>query len=58
MEWLIKSYTDEGDTILDFTCGSGTTLLAAKNLKRKCYGIEKEEKYCEIAMNRIKNFSE
>ena len=55
MEYLIKTYTNEGDTILDFTCGSGTTLLAAKNLKRKCYGIEKEEKYCEITVNRIKN---
>lgn len=55
MEYLIKTYTNEGDTILDFTCGSGTTLLAAKNLKRKCYRIEKEEKYCEITVNRIKN---
>ena len=53
MEYLVNTYTNEGDTILDFTCGSGTTLVAAKRLKRKCYGIETEEKYCEITKNRL-----
>jgi site-specific DNA-methyltransferase (adenine-specific) len=53
LEYLVNTYTNDGDTILDFTCGSGTTLLAARNLKRKCYGIELEEKYCEVTKNRL-----
>lgn len=53
MEYLINTYTNENDLILDFTCGSGITLLASRNLKRKCIGIELEEKYCKIAKNRL-----
>jgi site-specific DNA-methyltransferase (adenine-specific) len=53
LEYLIKTYTNERDVILDFACGSGTTLLASKNLRRKCYGIEIEEKYCEITKQRL-----
>ena len=53
MEYLIKTYTNKGDIILDFTCGSGTTLVAAKNLSVNCYGIEKEEKYCKVSKNRL-----
>jgi site-specific DNA-methyltransferase (adenine-specific) len=53
MEYLIKTYTNEGDTVLDFTMGSGTTGVACKKLKRNFIGIEKDEKYFEIAKKRI-----
>jgi site-specific DNA-methyltransferase (adenine-specific) len=53
MEYLIRTYTNEGETVLDFTMGSGTTGVAAKNLNRKFIGIELDEEYFEIAKNRI-----
>ena len=53
MEYLIKTYTNEDETVLDFTCGSGTTLVACKNLNRNFIGIEKEKEYCEIAEKRL-----
>lgn len=55
MEYLIKTYTNEGHTVLDFTMGSGTTGVAAKNLKRNFIGIELDDKYFEIAKERIAN---
>ena len=53
MKDLIKTYTDENDTILDFVMGSGTTGVACKQLNRNFIGIEKDEKYFEIAKKRI-----
>lgn len=53
MEWLVRSYTNEGDTVLDFCMGSGTTGVACKNLNRNFIGIEKEEKYFEVARGRL-----
>ena len=53
IENIIKHSSNENDVVLDCFMGSGTTLLASRNLKRKCIGIELEEKYCEIAKNRL-----
>lgn len=53
MEYLVKTYTNEGDTVLDFCMGSGTTGLACKNLNRNFIGIELDENYFNIAKERI-----
>jgi site-specific DNA-methyltransferase (adenine-specific) len=53
LEYLIKTYTIEGETVLDFTMGSGSTGVACKNLNRKFIGIEKDGGYFEIAQKRI-----
>ena len=52
MEYLIKTYTNENETVLDFTMGSGTTMLACKNTNRKGIGIELDKNYFEIAEKR------
>jgi len=53
MEYLIKTYTNENETVLDFTMGSGSTGVAAKNLNRNFIGIEQDDNYYEIARGRI-----
>lgn len=53
MEYLIKTYTNEGETVLDFTMGSGTTGVACMNTGRNFIGIERDEKYFQIAKERI-----
>ena len=53
IEYLIKTYTLENETVLDFTMGSGTTGVACKNLNRNFIGIELDEKYFTIASERI-----
>jgi len=53
MEYLIKTYTQEGETVLDFVMGSGTTGVACKNTGRKFIGIEKDAGYFEIAKQRL-----
>ncbi len=55
MEYLIKTYTNEGETVLDFTMGSGTTGVAAKRLNRCFIGIELDKEYFEIAKKRIES---
>ena len=56
MEYLIKTYTNEGETVLDNAMGSGTTGVACKNLGRDFIGIELDEKYFNIAKERIENY--
>ena len=53
LEYLIKTYTNEGETVLDFTMGAGSTGVACVNTGREFIGIEKDEKYFKIAENRI-----
>lgn len=53
MEYLIKTYTNEGDVVLDNTMGSGTTGVAAMNTNRDFIGMENDQKYFEIAQERL-----
>ena len=55
LQYLIKTYTKENETVLDFTMGSGSTGVACKNLNRNFIGIELDKKYFDIAKQRIEN---
>lgn len=54
MEYLVLTYTKKGETVLDFTSGSGSTLVACEITGRKWIGIELTEKYCNVIKDRIK----
>ena len=53
MEYLIKTYTKENETVLDFAMGSGTTMVACKNTNRHGIGIEKDAHYMSISVTRV-----
>ena len=54
LEYMIKTFTNENEIILDSTCGSGSTCVAAKNTNRRYVGIEKDQKWCDLAIERLK----
>ncbi len=56
LEYLVKTYTNEGDTVLDNTMGSGTTGVACKQLNRSFIGIEKEKQYYDVAVRRLSSY--
>lgn len=56
-EYLILTYTNPGDLVVDFCCGSGSTLVAAKQLGRSFIGIDDDEEYCNISQKRIASSS-
>ena len=58
MEYLIKTYTNESETVVDFTMGSSTTAIASLNTNRNFIGIEKDENYFNIGVNRVKEHIE
>ena len=51
-EWALQ-FTKEGDIVLDQFCGTGTTMVASHQLKRKCYGVELDAKYCQVIVDRM-----
>jgi len=57
LEYLIRTYSNEGDTVLDFTMGSGSTGFACLNTNRKYVGIELEKEYYDIARDRLEQAS-
>lgn len=58
MDRCVQLWSNEGDTVLDFTMGSGSTGVACKNLNRNFIGIELDDKYFKIAKERIEKVEE
>jgi len=56
-ERVINSSSEKNEIILDFFLGSGSTLIAAEKLNRKCYGMELDEKYCDVIIERWEQFT-
>ena len=54
-EWLVKTYSNEGDTVLDFCMGSGTTCVACVNTRRHYIGIEMDKKWYDNSVERVAN---
>ena len=52
LEWIVRTYTNEGDMVVDPTAGSGTTLIACEKNGRTCHTVEKEGRYCDIVVRR------
>lgn len=57
IEWLVKTYTNENEIVLDFTAGSGTTAIACLNTNRQFIVMEKEQKYYDIILKRVGDFN-
>jgi DNA modification methylase len=55
--FFIKAFSDAGDTVYEPFCGSGTTLIAAEQLSRKCYGMEISPQYCDVIVKRWENLT-
>jgi DNA modification methylase len=55
--FFIKAFTDESDTVYEPFCGSGSTLIAAEQLNRKCYGMEISPQYCDVIVKRWENLT-
>ncbi len=57
-EWIVKSFSNEGDLVLDPTCGSGSSLVASKRLGRSFIGIERDQEYYNVTMERLNNVTD